>query len=93
MSDLSEQFVSEARDLIALATDELIAIERDGVAAERIDRLLRAFHTLKGSARGIGLMRLAAACERAEDEASEAALMDLRSILDETMAALDAPLQ
>ena len=67
MSDLSEQFVSEARDLIAQATDELIAIERDGVTAERIDRLLRAFHTLKGSAGLVELPAMTLAMHAAED--------------------------
>ena len=67
MSDLSEQFVSEARDLIAQATDELIAIERDGVAAERIDRLLRAFHTLKGSAGLVEIPAMTLAMHAAED--------------------------
>ena len=31
MNALDEQFVSEARELIAQATDALIAIEREGV--------------------------------------------------------------
>ena len=50
MNALHEQFVSEARELVQLATDDLIAAEREGFSAERIDRLFRAFHTLKGSA-------------------------------------------
>ena len=67
MSDLSEQFVSEARDLIAQATDELIAIERDGPAVDCIDRLLRAFHTLKGSAGLVELPAMTLAMHAAED--------------------------
>ena len=67
MSDLSEQFVSEARDLIAQATDELIAIERDGATVERIDRLLRAFHTLKGSAGLVEIPAMTLAMHAAED--------------------------
>ena len=49
MNALYEQFVIEARELIHQATDDLIAMERDGFAPERIDRAFRAFHTLKGS--------------------------------------------
>ncbi len=44
-------------------------------------------HTLKGSARGIGLMALAEACERAEAE-GEARLGDVRAALAEALAAL-----
>lgn len=51
-----------------------------------------AVHTLKGSARGIGLMALAAACETAETasgEESAAALAALRAALAEALAALE----
>jgi HPt (histidine-containing phosphotransfer) domain-containing protein len=51
-----------------------------------------AVHTLKGSARGIGLDALAAACEAAEQAPSDesaAALAALRSALDEALAALE----
>lgn len=47
-----------------------------------------AVHTLKGSARGIGLMRLALACEAAEN-APEAGLSGVRAALAEAMAELD----
>ncbi len=47
-----------------------------------------AAHTLKGSARGIGLLRLAAACEQAEAE-GEGALEGVRAALAEALAALD----
>ena len=55
MSALQEQFVTEARELIRQATDDLIVLERDGASPERIDRVFRAFHTLKGSAGVVGL--------------------------------------
>ena len=55
MNALHEQFVVEARELIQQANDELIAVEREGFAAERIDRIFRAFHTLKGSAAVVDL--------------------------------------
>lgn len=51
-----------------------------------------AAHTLKGSARGIGLAALAAACEAAEaapESEREAALAGLRAALDEALAAID----
>jgi HPt (histidine-containing phosphotransfer) domain-containing protein len=51
-----------------------------------------AVHTLKGSARGIGLTALAAACEEAEgasDAGRPAALAAVRAKLGEALAALD----
>jgi HPt (histidine-containing phosphotransfer) domain-containing protein len=49
-----------------------------------------AVHTLKGSARGIGLNALAAACEAAEtSEDSEAGLAGVRAALHEALAALE----
>ena len=47
-------------------------------------------HTLKGSARGIGLAALAAACERAEAEGGGAALEDVHAEIARAMTALDA---
>jgi len=67
MSALGEQFVSEARDLIAQATDALIGIERDGVSDVQVDRLLRAFHTLKGSAGLLDMPAMALTMHAAED--------------------------
>lgn len=51
-----------------------------------------AVHTMKGSARGIGLMALAAACEAAEaapDGAQTAPLQQVGAALEEALAALE----
>lgn len=49
-----------------------------------------AVHTLKGSARGIGLAALAGACEAAEtSEESDPALAQVRMALEEALAALE----
>lgn len=51
-----------------------------------------AVHTMKGSARGVGLDKLAAACEVAEsapDAERTAALGQVRAALDEALAALE----
>ncbi len=51
-----------------------------------------AVHTLKGSARGIGLTALAAACEAAENAADserEGAMTGVRQALAEALAALE----
>jgi two-component system, chemotaxis family, sensor kinase CheA len=64
---LGEQFVTEARELIRQANDDLIAIERDGASRERIDRVFRAFHTLKGSAGVVELPAMSIVMHAAED--------------------------
>ena len=67
MSALQEQFVTEARELIRQATDNLIALERDGTSPERVDSVFRAFHTLKGSAGVIELPAMSIMLHAAED--------------------------
>lgn len=49
MNPLLQQFLIEGRDLIQDATENLLALERDPAATERIAAIFRAFHTLKGS--------------------------------------------
>lgn len=67
MNDLSEQFLSEARELLAQAGEDLLALERESAGPERIDRLFRALHTLKGSAGIMGLAPLGRLMHAAED--------------------------
>ena len=67
MSALQEQFVTEARELIRQATDNLIALERDGTSLERVDSVFRAFHTLKGSAGVVELPAMSIVLHAAED--------------------------
>ena len=92
MNPLHEQFVSEARELVRLATDDLIAAEREGFSAERIDRLFRAFHTLKGSAGLVELPAMALTLHAAEDllAAIQAGRMGPTSgVIDQALACLD----
>ena len=67
MSALQEQFVTEARELISQATDDLVVLERDGASPERIHRVFRAFHTLKGSAGVVELPAMSIMLHAAED--------------------------
>jgi two-component system chemotaxis sensor kinase CheA len=92
MNDLNDQFVTEARDLIQRATDDLIALERDGFAAERIDRVFRAFHTLKGSAGVVELPAMSLTLHAAEDllAAIQAGRLSASpAIIDGALACLD----
>jgi two-component system chemotaxis sensor kinase CheA len=67
VKDLHELFVAEARELIAQATDDLIALEREQQAPERVERIFRAFHTLKGTAGLVELPAMSVAVHAAED--------------------------
>ena len=92
MSALQEQFVTEARELIRQATDDLIALERDGASPERIDRVFRAFHTLKGSAGVVELPAMSVMLHAAEDLLASVRQGTLDSgpdIIDATLACLD----
>ncbi|MBY6263976.1 chemotaxis protein CheA [Azospirillum sp. 412522] len=49
MSELFEQFVVEAQELLETAGAALLALERDPADRASVDELFRAFHTLKGA--------------------------------------------
>jgi len=92
VSDLGEQFVTEARELIRQATDDLIVLERDGGSPERIDRVFRAFHTLKGSAGVVELPAMSVMLHAAEDLLAGVRQGTLGSgpdIIDAALACLD----
>ena len=67
MNALHDQFVAEARELIQQVTDDLMVAERDGFSDEGIDRVFRAFHTLKGSAGVVELPSMGLVLHAAED--------------------------
>jgi two-component system, chemotaxis family, sensor kinase CheA len=92
MNALHEQFVAEARELIHQATEDLITVEREGVAKERVDRLFRAFHTLKGSAGVVELQAMSLTLHAAEDllAAIQAGRLTTTSaVIDRALACLD----
>ncbi len=65
--DLLEQFVAEARDLLAEAGADLLALERAPDDAARINRLFRSVHTLKGSSGLFDLPALTRVLHAGED--------------------------
>jgi two-component system, chemotaxis family, sensor kinase CheA len=92
VSTLQEQFVTEARELIGQATDDLITLERDGASSERIDRVFRAFHTLKGSAGVVELPAMSIMLHAAEDLLASVRQGELDNgpdIIDAALACLD----
>jgi two-component system chemotaxis sensor kinase CheA len=92
MNELHEQFVAEARELVQQASDDLIALEREGASVERIDRIFRAFHTLKGSAGVVELPPMSLMVHAAEDLLSAihaGRLEPTSAIVDQALACLD----
>jgi len=92
MSAMSEVFVSESRELVQQATDDLIALEREGFTVDRVDRIFRAFHTLKGSAGLVSLPAMGVMMHAAEEliAALRAELLDATpAIIDQALACLD----
>jgi two-component system chemotaxis sensor kinase CheA len=67
MNALHEQFIVEARELIQQANDDIVAGEREGFSDERIARMFRVFHTLKGSAAVVDLPPLGLILHAGED--------------------------
>jgi two-component system, chemotaxis family, sensor kinase CheA len=92
MNELQQQFITEARELVHQATDDLIALEREGASVERIERIFRAFHTLKGSAGVVELPAMGLTLHAAEDLLSAVhagRLEPTSAIVDEALACLD----
>lgn len=67
MNPLLQQFLLEGRDLIQEATDNLLALEREPAAAERVAVVFRAFHTLKGSSGLFDVQPMTRVLHAAED--------------------------
>lgn len=67
MDELFEQFMIEGRELIAAATDDLLALEDNASATGRIDSAFRSIHTLKGSVAIFDLAPMGVALHAAED--------------------------
>jgi two-component system, chemotaxis family, sensor kinase CheA len=92
MNEFIEQFLIEARELIAQATGDLMALEQQSDDPERLDSVFRAFHTLKGAAGIVEFEPMGRALH-----AAESVLALLRShansvspaIIDECLACLD----
>ncbi|MEN2787248.1 chemotaxis protein CheA [Sphingomonas qilianensis] len=67
MDELLAQFLIEARELIAQAGDDLIALSRDAGDRAHIDGAFRAIHTLKGSVAIFDMAPAGRALHAAED--------------------------
>jgi two-component system, chemotaxis family, sensor kinase CheA len=67
MNEFVEQFLLESRDLIAQATDDLLALEEKPGDRDRLDGAFRAFHTLKGAAGIVDFAAMARTLHAAED--------------------------
>src|SRR5712692_4301701 len=64
--EILEFFQPEAEEHLQVVSDCLISLEGNN-NPEEVNRLFRAFHTVKGSAAQVGLKRLAAIAHRVED--------------------------
>lgn len=72
MNEFLQQFVIESRELADAASDGLLALEQSPRDAERLDDVLRSFHTLKGSAGIVRFPAMESAMHAAEEVLSEA---------------------
>jgi chemosensory pili system protein ChpA (sensor histidine kinase/response regulator) len=91
-AEILEFFVPEAEEHLQIITDCLLSLETNPTA-EEIHRLLRAMHTVKGSAAQVGLQRISRVAHRAEDligRLREGALRPSAEIIDICLEAVDA---
>ena len=100
MNEFLEQFLVESRELVAQATDDLLALEEQPQDSERLGSAFRAFHTLKGAAGIMDFDAMGRALHAAEDVLSSARdgslkvtpglVSDCLSCLDQVVQWLDA---
>lgn len=92
MNEFLEQFLIESRELIAQASDDLLALEHASGDAGRFDSAFRAMHTLKGAAGIMDFDAMARVCHAAEDRLStirvDAAAMT-PALINDCLACLD----
>jgi two-component system chemotaxis sensor kinase CheA len=67
VNEFVEQFLIESRELVAQASDDLLALEEHPDDREHIDGAFRAFHTLKGAAGIVDFVAMSRALHAAED--------------------------
>ena len=67
MDELLAQFLIEGRELVQQASEDLLALEREGRSPARLDSAFRAVHTLKGSVGLFDLAPMGKALHAAED--------------------------
>jgi two-component system chemotaxis sensor kinase CheA len=60
-------FLTEAGELVDTVAGDIMALEAQADDAEALNRVFRAFHTVKGGAGFLGLEPMVAICHRAED--------------------------
>jgi two-component system chemotaxis sensor kinase CheA len=72
MSEFIDQFILESRELVDMATRDLLALEQDPTDAQKLDSVFRAFHTLKGGAAIVDFSAMARAMHAVEDVLSAA---------------------
>ena len=90
-AEILEFFVPEAEEHLQIVTDCLLSLETNPTA-EEIHRLLRAMHTVKGSAAQVGLQKISRVAHRAEDligRLRDGALRPSAEIIDICLEAVD----
>jgi chemosensory pili system protein ChpA (sensor histidine kinase/response regulator) len=89
--EILEFFVPEAEEHLQVVTDCLLSLETNP-SPDEIHRLLRAMHTVKGSAAQVGLHRISRVAHRAEDligRVRDGALRPGAEIIDICLEAVD----
>lgn len=69
--ELLSDFLNEAQDLVDAANADVGALEAAPEDADLLNRMFRAFHTVKGGAGFLGVQPLVDLCHKAEDLLSE----------------------
>lgn len=70
-SQYKDEFISEARDYFDVLNEGLLVLEKDQSDMDNINKIFRAFHTLKGNAATMGFMKFSELAHALEDVLSK----------------------
>ena len=70
-SEYKNEFISEARDHMDTLNEGLLVLEKDASDMDNINRIFRAFHTLKGNSAAMGFMKFSELAHSLEDVLSK----------------------
>lgn len=92
MEEIIQDFITEAEELIEELDEDLVSLENNAKDADLLNKIFRAFHTIKGSSGFLGFENLTSITHRLEDILNKLRKFELdmnSSIMDVVLSGVD----
>ena len=92
MEEIIQDFIAEAEELIEELDEDLVSLENNAKDADLLNKIFRAFHTIKGSSGFLGFENLTSITHRLEDILNKLRKFELNmnsSIMDVVLSGVD----